>query len=642
MSKTKPIKKQKVSKSAQIVDDEKNNSYIFPIWLPISVVLGITFLAFFPTLQNDFVNWDDDVNILKNSDLEGSLTLSKCKDIFTHTIMGGYNPFSILTFALEKAIFGVENWAKVIHTNNLLLHLGVVYLVYQLVLRLNLNIWTAFFTALLFGIHPMRVESVAWATERKDVLLGIFYFLAIIEYIKYLKLNEKIFNKNIILTYLFFILALFSKIQAVALPLTLLAFDYFFDRNLKKAFFEKIPFFMIALLWGGLSIWFLKAAKTIQLDGDMVLFSFFERLGIAGYAYFIYLVKCIYPYIMACVYPYPAKIPIYFYGGTLLGFATLWFIYDQYLKQNKLIVFGFAFFILNFMFVSQLVGAGQAFLADRFTYIAYFGLFLMIIEWINCYIQNTNNYKIAINGILIFYVIICCSMTYQQTQTWKNGETLWTQALKYDANSSLPYGNRAIYFREQKDFKKAIPDFDKAIAISGKAGTLNSRGKTFFDMGENDKAISDYNLALSKDSSIAEVWVNRAAALGKAGRYEAALSDANKGLYLDNKLLNGYAMRSLIYQSMGKWTESLADNIAYLQLKPEDADTWFDSGILRRQLKQDSEALVDFTKAISINAQKGEYYLERAKLYLSLGNIEAKNQDVLVAKSKGIKIPEGL
>jgi tetratricopeptide (TPR) repeat protein len=345
---------------------------------------------------------------------------------------------------------------------------------------------------------------------------------------------------------------------------------------------------------------------------------------------------------MACVYPYPAKIPIYFYAGTLLGFATLWFIYNQYLKQNKLIVFGFAFFIFNFMFVSQIVGAGQAFLADRFTYIAYFGLFLMIIEWINCYIQNTNNYKIAINGILIFYVIICCSMTYQQTQTWKNGETLWTQALKYDANSSLPYGNRAIYFREQKDFKKAIPDFDKAIAISGKAGTLNSRGKTFFDMGENDKAISDYNVALSKDSSIAEVWVNRAAALGKAGRYEAALSDANKGLYLDNKLLNGYAMRSLIYQSMGKWTESLADNIAYLQLKPDDADTWFDSGILKRQLKQDSEALVDFTKAISINAQKGEYYLERAKLYLSLGNIEAKNQDVLVAKSKGIKIPTGL
>jgi tetratricopeptide (TPR) repeat protein len=233
-------------------------------------------------------------------------------------------------------------------------------------------------------------------------------------------------------------------------------------------------------------------------------------------------------------------------------------------------------------------------------------------------------------------------MTYQQTQTWKNGETLWTQALKYDSNSSLPYGNRAIYFRDKKDFKKAIADFDNAIALSGKAGTLNSRGKTFFDMGQNDKAISDYNLALSKDTTIAELWVNRAAALGKAGRYEEALLDANKGLRLDNKLLNGYAMRSLIYQSMGNLAESLADNIAYLQLKPNDADTWFDSGILRRQLKQDLEALNDFTKAISINPQKGEYYLERAKLYLLLGNMEAKNQDVLVAKSKGMMIPNGL
>jgi protein O-mannosyl-transferase len=642
MSKTKAIKKQKVFISEPIADIKQNNLYVFPTWLPISVVLFITWIAFFPTLQNDFVNWDDDVNILKNTDLEGSLTFSKCKDIFTHTIMGGYNPFSILTFALEKAVFGIENWAKVIHTNNLLLHLGVVYLVYRLVLRMNFNVWTAIFTALLFGIHPMRVESVAWATERKDVLLGIFYFLAIIEYIKYLKSNDNAFNKNIILIYLFFILALFSKIQAVSLPLTLLAFDYFFDKNLKKSLLEKIPFFILALLWGGMSLWFLKAAKTIQFEGDTVHFSFLERLGIAGYTYLIYLVKCIYPYIMTAVYPYPAKIPIYFYAGTLLGFATLGFIYHQYLKQNKLIVFGFVFFIFNFMFVSQIVGAGQAFLADRFTYISYFGLFLMLIGGMDFYIQKTNNYKIIINGGLILYLILCISMTYKQTQTWKNGETLWTQALKYDANSSLPYGNRAIYFRDKKDFKKAIVDFDKAIAISGKAGTLNSRGKTFFDMGQTDKAISDYNLALSKDTSIAEIWVNRAAALGKAGRYEEALSDANRGLRLDNKLLNGYAMRSLIYQSMGKFSESLADNIAYLQLKPNDADTWFDSGILRRQLKQDAEALNDFTKAILINPQKGEYYLERAQLYLLLGNIEAKNQDVLMAKSKGMMIPNGL
>jgi hypothetical protein len=237
MSKSKPIKKQKVSITAPVLEDKKNNSYVFPNWLPIGFVLLATFLVFFPTLQNDFVNWDDDVNILQNRDLEGALTFAKCKDIFTHTIMGGYNPLSIFTFALEKAAFGVENWSKVIHTNNLCLHLGVVYLVYQLVLMLNWDTWTAFFTALLFGIHPMRVESVAWATERKDVLLGIFYFLAIIQYVKHLKSND---NKNLILTYLFFILALFSKIQAVALPLTLLVFDYYLDKNLKKALIQKI------------------------------------------------------------------------------------------------------------------------------------------------------------------------------------------------------------------------------------------------------------------------------------------------------------------------------------------------------------------------------------------------------------------
>jgi len=181
------------------------------VLLPILGILVLTFGLFSPVLNHDFVNWDDPLNILNNPNLR-SFDWASIKGIFSSTVIGNYNPLTILTFAIEKAIFGLN--PMVFHFNNLLLHLVCIFLVYRIALGLKLTTNTAIIVALLFAIHPMRVESVTWITERKDVLYGAFYLGAIFQYIRYSTAKQK--QQKIYWSILaLFILSLLSKIQAV-------------------------------------------------------------------------------------------------------------------------------------------------------------------------------------------------------------------------------------------------------------------------------------------------------------------------------------------------------------------------------------------------------------------------------------------
>ena len=189
-------------------------------WWPVVAAVLITFLCFTSALNNKFVNWDDDRNFYENplvQHIDEKNFWENTKTIFSTGVIGNYNPLPIWTFAIEKRMFGFDKpyyW----HLNNVLLHLICVFLAYRIALFLGIGWRGALLTALLFGIHPMRVESVAWVTERKDVLFGAFYLGALLQYIKY-KHDQK--SSRWIWMTLLFTLSLFSKIQAVSLPLSM-------------------------------------------------------------------------------------------------------------------------------------------------------------------------------------------------------------------------------------------------------------------------------------------------------------------------------------------------------------------------------------------------------------------------------------
>lgn len=673
-------------------------SSFFDGYLLILAVLILTVIAFLPTFQSEFVNWDDDVNIVKNKYLNG-FNFANISHIFSTTVIGGYNPLSILSFSIERGVFGEENLPFVVHTDNLSLHLVNVFLVWRIVKEMGFTRWSAFGVALLFGIHPMRVESVAWATERKDVLFGAFYFAAILQYIKYVKSTiYGVLNRHFLLAFGLFILSLFSKVQAVSLPLSMLALDYYFQRPLRfKLVFEKIHFFLGSLAYGLLTVFLLKNAKTL-VEGQ-TLYTGFERVIIGFHSYAIYVAKFIFPWIMSPLYSYPSAIPATFYGTSLLLVVSIIGTVWAFRRGMTTLVFGWFFFFVNFIFVAQIVGAGQGFLADRFTYIPYFGFFILLAAYTEGSLFRVINDKFKINNnalsidngafnvesnsnrapssvakiAFILYAFICLFLTFNQTKVWNNSENLWTKALEYDENAATPWQNRALYYRDiKKDLKRSLADLDMAILHSPKsAASYNSRGKTYSDMGNPTRALPDFTTALRLKPDLAEAWANRGNAYGQLGKTDSALVDITEALRLDSVLvgallgrgnvfgimgrfdasvqdltkalelepnnLDALLNRSITFNDMKQFDKALIDADRYLALKKDNPAMWLNRALLKNKLGKYADALPDFDAAIKLNGLEGGFYLERARCYQKLNNIPAMRADVQTAKVRGIQ-----
>ncbi len=609
--------------------------------LPLVLALLATAVVFIPSLLNDFVTWDDDVNILKNPNLQ-VFDWHSIKGIFTETVIGNYNPLSILSLAIEKAIFGLN--ATVIHINNLLLHLICVFFVYKISIQLKLSPIAAGVVAILFGIHPMRVESVAWVTERKDVLFGAFYFSAILTYIKYI-LSNKQHKRFLWWTIGLFFLSLLSKIQAVALPLSFLAIDYYLKRDLNfKLILEKGLFFLMSLGIGLLGIFMLSKEGSLEQATD---YTFIERLLVGGYSYVVYLVKFIFPYEMSPLYPYPSVIGASFYMGAALLLPILAGLYYAFKKGHHVIVFGLTFFTFNIMFMLQVVGAGQGFLADRFTYVPYFGLFFLVGYYLQqIKLNKTSLYKGISMGLGV-YLLVLGIMTWQQNKIWKNGETLWTHVLKYYKNIDTPYSNRAQYYRDQGLTNKALADYTEAIAVKpNKGSTYNSRGKTYFDLGgpKNDhaliqKAIADYTKGIELSPDLGELYSNRGAALGYLGKPQQALADLNKAIELEPDKQGGYSNRSLLYMQSGNYELAIKDHSAYLSLNPYDAEVWYERGLAKGRLGQHQAAITDYNQALSLDRQRGIFLMQRALAYKNIGNKPQAVADLRQAQQFGANVP---
>lgn len=609
--------------------------------LALLFVLVVTFITFVPALDNDFVNWDDDVNLTENPNLE-KLDGESLKGIFTDHIIGNYNPLPILTFAIERHVFQATD-PFLYHFDNVLLHLLIVFFVFRLGMAMGLKLPAAVFLALLFGIHPMRVESVAWVTERKDVLFGSFYMAGLWTYLKYLQseLKEK---KWLYVTGLLFFIGLFAKIQMVVFPLSLLVLDYFFNRKFTfRSVLEKVPFFVLSLFFGLLGLYFLAENESI-VDATVVPYRLPQRLLIGSYSLVAYLIKAVYPWEMSPLYPYPASLSAPFYVAPVfvLAFAALTFY--AYRKGQKALVFGMGFFFFNIVFLLQVVGAGQGFLADRFTYIAYFGLFFMAAWYFQQWMQQSPVMRTALysvgGGLLLFYA----TLAYRQCDIWQDSYQLWTHTLKYYDRTALPYRNRGHYIRETGNPEAALKDYDQAVLLTPRDADLrNSRGKTYFDLGRYNEAIGEYDAAIDVESMKAEYYANKGAAYGALGEYQRSLKELNSAINLDPTFGSAYLNRALVFYKARNYQSALADLTTYLSMYPDDASIYYERALSYRQLGDEEGALKDLNTAIELNPQNGTFYMERAKVRSKLGQKQGAVADGQAAQRLGIPVsPEVL
>ncbi len=643
MSKKTP--KQAKSQSSQKSRDTYSAKNFWTDRTRLLILLGIlviSAIAYWPARDTQLVNWDDDRNIYDNPLIE-DLSFNGLKEIFTEDIIGNYNPLTILSFAIERKIYGAEvisaKKAYPFVVVNVLLHLLCIYLVFRIGIEMKLKQWALLFSTVLFALHPMRVESISWATERKDVLYGAFFFASLLYYVLRLRYKEERF---LYIALALMIPACLAKIQAVSLPLAMLAFDFYFRRKIRlKLLIEKIPFFALSIATGLVGVYMLK--KFGSLEQTTTSYGFGQRLLIGSYSLVVYLIKSIVPYEMVALYPYPPRLGWQFPASLIGSLAFFGLSVLAFLRRWRLVFCGLTFFFVNVVFLLQILAAGQGFIADRFTYVAYLGLFWIYGLVLQTVIDLKPSFKIP-----LLVVALCVSGVYgflgfRQKAAWNNSQTLWTTVLKKYDRTPLPYRNRGNHFRDTGQNDLALQDYSSAIRLEpNNHQHYNSRGKLYFTAKRHNEAISDYSRALELSPGDASYWANRGAAYAQAGRLQEALKDLNQCLSLDPNYLTGLLNRSLIHRQLGRPQDALRDVTSYLGINPRNIGMWIEKSNLLSQLGRHQQVLESLNQAIAISPSTGRLFALRAQTMLNLGNADAARRDVQKAQSLGHQVNQNL
>ncbi len=606
-----------------------------------------------PTLRNGWVWLDDDIYILDNV-LVRNLSISGIKDMFTtFHVNGSYNPLVLLSWAIDYAFVKYEPWLY--HLTNLLMHLIAVFFVYILSFRLSQNKTAAFITGLLFGIHPMHVEAVAWITARKDLLYTIFYLGGLIQYHKYLIERKSTF---LISTLILFILSLFSKGSAISFPIILFLFDYLEKREFsKKLFLEKVPFFLLSIVFTYIAIKAQDVGKALQYRA---FYSIFDSLSTGFYGYFVYLVKVLFPYRLSALHPYPTPSGTpnpWYYSITAIPVLAV-VIYGIFnLKKNKTIVFGLGFFFITLIPVIQVLSFAVSETADRFTYLPYFSLFYLLAVG---YVKFSDKWKeyaffLKVGGIaLLGYLGL---KTFEYSQVWKNTDTLLSHIIRYYPNFPFSYENRGAYrltksqydlaiqdcnkaitlkpksqivyynlgiiYEKKQEFLKSLQYYNKAIEIDPKhISARQNRGILLTKLGRRKEALEDFNASIQMKPDQYSLYVNRAFLLKEAKLFEKAITDANKALSINANGAEAYFLKGICYRFLNKSQNALSELNTAIAHKPNFLEAFEHRGDVYYSIKDWGKAKEDYNKAIELNTQKVNIYINNGFIKLNQRDLE--------------------
>lgn len=613
--------KNKQKPQQKVIQSEKNSipsSATKVINTPISdftikpavayAVLAIaTFIAYMGGLGNDFVMWDDQMYATENFAVQNPTFENLIRALGVECALN-YHPITVASLWLNAFLFGAKDATPFVLVN-MLIHIINTLLIYKFTNQLTKNNHlVSLLVAFFWGIHPMHVESVTWVSERKDVLYTMFFFLACIQYVYYLEKQDR---KNFIFCFIFFVLSCFSKAMAVVLPVVLLLIDYWFDRGFVSAknIVPKIPFFVVALLVGMLAV-------HVQAGGDlggrlekMTLdvaisdaLSTGERIKFGFYGFLVYLVKFFLPINQHNFYAYPnadqysavqyVTAPVF----ALVILGTSVFFY----KRSKEVFFGMMFFFATIVLVLQFLSVGGAILAERYTYIPYFGLLFMVFYFLGTKIQ-TKSILLGVAGIV---GLLFMYLTYKQTLTYKNTGTLFAESYKYEPNSSVVNENLANHFGRTGEIENVIRygEFAQSKGVSSYA-LMGALANAYYLKGNMPKALEFYQKSIDNSPKHRKfvAYYNRGIANRDAGNFAQSAEDFDMAMKLMGDSTQYIALRAFSRLRANRFKEAAADYTTMIN-KGISVDTAYnDRAVARYSLGDKDGAIADLKAALKLN-----------------------------------------
>ena len=600
-------------------------------WRLLLVAMVAAALALAPSLLAGFTNWDDPLYLTENPHVR-NLSWHSAGVLLTQPLGANYNPLPLLTFAIEHALFGLE--PAVYHGVNLALHLVAVALVFLLTRRLGLTAAGALVASLLFGLHPMRVESVAWITERKDVLYAVFFLAALVRHVDFVQ-GRVGRRRALALLLPLFVLSLLSKVQAVSLPLAMLAVDVYLKRPLGWGLVrEKAPLFVLSLAFGlaGLQV----QADAGGLAANSAGWSLTEGLLFGAFSFVAQIGRLLVPLGLAAVHPFPAQVQGVHVAAAVtfvLGLVAVW----RSGAWRADLAFGLAFFAVNIVFVLQVVSSGSAFLAERFTYVASIGLCFVLARLFEG-LRAQERWARPANLVFGGYLAVLGVATWQQCGVWADSGTLWTDVLRVHPGSVVAHVNRGRFHQDRGETALALADYDLAIALDPRAAVaLNNRGRLRLEAGDLASARADIERAMAVAPEPVALR-NRAALLLRAGDREAALRDLDGAIALRADYVDALRDRMILARSLGRADRALLDADALVLLEPDDAAVHNERGLLLLSLGRAEDATAAFDAAIALQPGDGLAYRNRSYAFARIGDRRRAHADASRATELGQRL----
>jgi tetratricopeptide (TPR) repeat protein len=581
-----------------------------------ALLATLVFIAFGQTIAHGFVNFDDDLYIYQNPIVAKGFSLAGLRWSLTAGQIGHWHPLTWLTHMLDCQLFGL--WAGGHHLTNVLLHAAAVVLLFLVLLQMTGSLWRCAFVAAAWAVHPLRAESVAWISERKDVLSALFFMVALGAYIRYVR---KPSPSRYLLVLVSFALGLLSKNMLVTLPCVLLLLDYWPLRRpnqFSRLVYEKIPLFVLSAI--SCVITFLVPEKVAPAK----YLPLWLRLENVIVSYGIYLRQTLWPAALAPYYPNPTH--AFLFSEVAGSLALLCIISAAAIglrKTHPYLLTGWLWFVGMLVPVIGLVQISTYAHADRYTYLPQIGLYLagtwMVADWVG----QGRARRVTLGAAALTILSALLVAAWHQTTYWRDSETLWTHTLECTEDNYVAHYNLGTAMLDDGRTDDAIAQFNKTLEINSTyVDARNNLGMAFVKQGRMDQAISEFREAVKIDPSDGDAHNNLGMALDQQGRTQEAIAEYREAVKINPANADACYNLGMALDGQGRTEDAIAAYREALRINPGDADTHSNLGGALLEEGRVDEAVAQYREASRIHPADARAHSDLAEALSRQGGAE--------------------
>ena len=619
----------------------RNQSYRLVVAVSLALA-ALVFAAFQPALNNGFVGYDDPDYVTSNLTVQQGLKWAGIKWAFTSTDAANWHPLTWLSHMLDVQLFGLNPAGH--HLTSILLHALSSVLLFLTLRTVTGSTWRSLIVAALFGLHPLRAESVAWVAERKDALSTVFWFLTMLAYARYVRAlaaGNREARTYYALTLLCFACGLMAKPMLVTLPFALLLLDFWplkrtEQKKVTSLILEKVPLFLLSLASCVVTFFVQRTAGAVNEYTSVGY-----RLSNAVIALIRYLGKIFWPTDLAFFYPHPNKWPALLVAGAVVLLVVISVLAVRLRQRHPALLVGWCWFLGTLVPVIGLVQVGQQSIADRYTYIPSVGILIAVTWGIGALATRVPQSRATL-GIAAGVAALCCLvLTRQQARVWKSTESLCRHAIavvpgnylahdmlgaaleKRGANTEAmrehllaleikpdyadAYNNLAVALQHQGKLAKAVEHYQRALQLRTRYPEAHfNLAVALESAGQFDNAATEYSRAIAQRPNYADAHYNLGLLHGRLGRLDKAVASFQTALRINPNLADAHNNLGVIFDRMGQFNQAIQHYQQAIIVKPDHARTHFNLGVALTRIGQLNVAANAFETALQLKPDYAE------------------------------------